>query len=672
MKRIVQLVLLLTFLLSLGLPAMAVETGDVSVSAWAAEEVQIAEDYDLLPASPLWEDYGAFEIQTVTDWRQPITRAQFVRFALSYVAAMNHCDEGVFQGLVRDYMAKKTEDGYFLEMPFTDDRTDEVALAYTLGLVEGRGNGIFDPNAHITREEAATLLFRSYAACGGTSEEAEAEPFADEEAIAGWAKEAVYALRKWDVLRGMGENRFDPKGDFTVQQCAVCFLRLYEQMPVSRLKGNTAPLFDREETIRSIVGKKTEVQRLEGPQATFLVTDFAAMHSTRSYYFVYPEGGARRITPAVYVWTQDYYIEDPAFSQDGRTLSYTITLDRNLFHQDNETELQILDYEMGIYHAEIDVETGVQTVTRTPLPERTRWTDVPEDAWYYDDAIYCVDSLGLILEPAKGVFAPEETITQAQLLEITAHVHSYLAGNGWSLPLRPENWGKAVITDEAGQELISFLAWERAGWRTWTGPMNKEPYHYTITATEEAVLAAFPALEDGGDGNCSATLDMGDKVVSGRLYGTLSSDLETGGPAFLFYPEELSGYKDAGIFEPGAPSSLFLAAQPGSEGQSRGIYYFAERDIFAQGALESPVEGWELAYFLYRLSQSEELPESVFLPIYEVSVPEGTDYGSYLEPLYRAGILPWGDENWSFNAYSPVTRAQFAVVLHRLLEPSAR
>ncbi len=674
-KTLPALLLLLALLLSPGLPAAAAEADETTVSPWAAEEVQRAEGFGLLPLSPLMEDYGALEARLVTDWRQPITRAQFVRFALSYAAAMNHCDEGSFRGLVRNLMAEKTENGYSLKMPFTDDATEDVALAYTLGLVEGRGGGIFDPNAPITRQEAAALLYRTYAVCGGTPEEDTAEPFADEGDIADWARVAVHSLRQRDVLRGMGENTFDPKGNFTVQQCAVSFLRLYELMPVSRLRGSAVPLFDREETIRGVVGKKEEVLRLEGPRATLLATDFSAMHATRNYFFIYPEGGARHIAPAVSTWYQDCYMEDPAFSQDGGTLSYTITLEWELTHWDEEAQLQIVDYEPGIYSAEMDVETGTQTVTRTPLEEKARWTDVPEDAWYYDDAVYCVDSLALISEPEKGVFAPEEPITQGRLLETTAHVYSYLAAgsdSGWGLPLRPEHWGEAVVTGENGEALAAFRAWEPTSWRAWTGPMNTDPYHYSIPAEEEAVLAAFPALADGGQGNCPATLDMGDKQLSGRLFGTLNGDLEAGGPAFLFYPEETGDYKDGGSQDPAAPTQLFLAAQPGGEGQSRGIYYFAERGIFASGALDAEVSGWELAYFLYRLSLSSELPESVFRPIHEITLPEDTPFGAYLLPLYRAGLLPWGEGSWEFDAYAPVTRAQFAAVLHRLLEPDAR
>jgi len=239
------------------------------------------------------------------------------------------------------------------------------------------------------------------------------------------------------------------------------------------------------------------------------------------------------------------------------------------------------------------------------------------------------------------------------------------------LPDRDETYfSEAVITDGEGRTLASFRAWEKTAWRTWTGPMNKDLWHYSITATEEEVLAVFPDLEDGGVDRCPATLDMGDKQVSGTLSGSLQGDFEDGRPAFLFYPAETSGYKDAGIFEPGAPTTRFLAARPGSY---RGRYYFAEKGIsFLSDGDESQVQAWELVSFLYRLSLTDELPEWVYAPVHDTAIPEGTPFRDYVTLLVRTGILPWGSPDWEFDAYAPVTRAQFAAVLHRLLEAEAR
>ena len=267
MKKILSLLLALCFLLGLlpGLVPGASAAGERTVSPWAAEEITRAEGYGLLDVGDLRADYAQWDSEEVTDWTQPITRAMFVRFALSYAAAMNHSDRSCFQNAVNRLISQRTEDGYFLVYPFSDDHSEEAAAAYALGIIQGRGGGVFDPDALITRQEAAAMLCRAYKACGGEATElGAAAPFADEEDISPWAAEAVHALRSRDVLRGMGDGTFEPQGNFTIQQCAVCFLRLYECMPVSFLKGNVTPVFTQEELI-STIQPDDRIRRWDGP-----------------------------------------------------------------------------------------------------------------------------------------------------------------------------------------------------------------------------------------------------------------------------------------------------------------------------------------------------------------------------------------------------------------------
>ena len=242
----------------------------------------------------------------------------------------------------------------------------------------------------------------------------------------------------------------------------------------------------------------------------------------------------------------------------------------------------------------------------------------------------------------------------------------------WGLPLRPADWGVASLRLGDGREFEAFRAWENTQWRTWAGPMNKEPWHYSIRITGSALTELFPELSEQSGVWVDAILDMGDKQVPGRLNATLSGDFEDGGPALLFYPWETSGYQDGGLLEPGAPTQLFLCAQPGDEASARGLYYFAEKSIWWETRPSETAAGWELAYFLYCLYELGALPEETFRPIYDVTLPEGAAYGRYLEPIYRAGILRLDDPDWVFDPSATVTRAQWAVVLYRLLEPTAR
>ena len=139
MKRVMSILLALCFLLGLlpGLVPGVSAAEERTVSPWAAEEIARAEGYGLLDVGDLRADYAAWSDE-VTDWTQPITRAMFLRFALSYAAVMNHSDRGCFQIAVNRLISRRTEDGYFLVDPFTDDHSEEAAAAYALGITQGR------------------------------------------------------------------------------------------------------------------------------------------------------------------------------------------------------------------------------------------------------------------------------------------------------------------------------------------------------------------------------------------------------------------------------------------------------------------------------------------------------------------------------------------------------
>ena len=673
MKKILSLLLALCFLLGLlpGLVPGASAAGERTVSPWAAEEITRAEGYGLLDVGDLRADYAQWDSEEVTDWTQPITRAMFVRFALSYAAAMNHSDRSCFQNAVNRLISQRTEDGYFLVYPFSDDHSEEAAAAYALGIIQGRGGGVFDPDALITRQEAAAMLCRAYKACGGEATElGAAAPFADEEDISPWAAEAVHALRSRDVLRGMGDGTFEPQGNFTIQQCAVCFLRLYECMPVSFLKGNVTPVFTQEQLI-STIQPDDRIRRWDGPLAVFISRSQGAVLGDTDFFLVYADGGIRYIEAGVPKENYAWPIENVAFSEDGKTLTYNVTLEEDQYSIYAETA-DVLIAKAGYYTVTIDVLSGSQTVDHVPLePREGRWDDVPADAWYLPAAEYCAD-WGLIADAEKRRFDPEGEITVAQMVETAAHVYSYLTTGDWLLPLRPADWGNAVFRLEDGREIDGFRAWERKQWRTWSGPMNKDGWHYSIRSTRDELTGLFPALSEESPVWLDATLDMGDKQVSGRLEATLEGDFEEGGPALLFYPAETSGYQGADLLEPGYPTQLFLCAQPGNEGSCRGLYYMAEKGIYYETGPYRTAYAWELAHLLDSLRQFGALPEETFRPIYDVTLPEGTPYGPYLVPLYRAGILLPDDPDWAFDPEASVSRAQWAVILYRLLEPSAR
>lgn len=121
-----------------------------------------------------------------------------------------------------------------VNMPFTDVASDTyyydaVAWASANGIIEGIGGGLFDPDADVTREQMAAILFRylefiehEYVVT------AEYRIFADEDEISNYAKNAVQILNKLGIINGKSGNAIDPKGSATRAEVAAMLHRLLE------------------------------------------------------------------------------------------------------------------------------------------------------------------------------------------------------------------------------------------------------------------------------------------------------------------------------------------------------------------------------------------------------------------------------------------------------------
>ena len=132
--------------------------------------------------------------------------------------------------------------------------------AFVLGIVNGRGDGTFGPEDPITRQEAAAMLarvYKIYAEADSTmvlDDPYLSLAFSDPDDISPWARPAVALLARAQVMEGIGEKRFAPNDFCTREQCFCTFVRLFQNMPVSRAKGNVAPFASLEEDILATHG----------------------------------------------------------------------------------------------------------------------------------------------------------------------------------------------------------------------------------------------------------------------------------------------------------------------------------------------------------------------------------------------------------------------------------
>lgn len=100
-----------------------------------------------------------------------------------------------------------------------DYYTDAVNWAAENDVVSGYDNGTFGVHDPISRQDAATILWRYEGEPTASSAD-----FADENAIADYVSAAVDWARANGIINGKGENSFDPRGETTRAEMATILM----------------------------------------------------------------------------------------------------------------------------------------------------------------------------------------------------------------------------------------------------------------------------------------------------------------------------------------------------------------------------------------------------------------------------------------------------------------
>lgn len=344
-------------------------------SEWARGDVERAEALGLADReSYLWPE----------DYREPITRFEFQRVAMAFVALQANCDYNSLLKLTKTYLAEKDETGAVLS-PFSDGLSwAGLSEAYYLGVVKGRGDGTFDPEGLISRQEAAVMLLRAYEAYSGEAPEgAPAPAYSDFDTVDAWAGNAVATLSQWGVMKGVEDGSFSPQDIYTTEQCLVTFLRLYELAPRSRARGNVAPLFSYDQCMEMMEGEHRDTLqngygwaltlRADGPRATFLRADLTGWggRSASYTYFVYQEGGMKTVDLGLHRiqsgLTEKDTISNCSFDETGGGFRCTITFPTDVAYGNLEQEEPVVSVKQGHYFTTIDIDTLEYSHVWSPL-----------------------------------------------------------------------------------------------------------------------------------------------------------------------------------------------------------------------------------------------------------------------------------------------------------------
>ena len=109
----------------------------------------------------------------------------------------------------------------FTDVPAGQWYTDAVTWAAEQGIVTGTGNGLFDPNGNITREQLAVMLYR-YA--GGAAAGADLSAYPDASSVSSWAVEAMGWAVSNGILSGNEAGQLSPGGAATRAEVAQMLL----------------------------------------------------------------------------------------------------------------------------------------------------------------------------------------------------------------------------------------------------------------------------------------------------------------------------------------------------------------------------------------------------------------------------------------------------------------
>ncbi|NLZ52178.1 MAG: dockerin type 1 [Thermoanaerobacteraceae bacterium] len=183
------------------------------VSQWAVEDIEKAISLKLIP--PLMQK----------NYRENINRADFCKLAVNLLVQKT--------GKTLEELLKENPASIQYNT-FTDTADEEILAANALGIVNGVGNGRFNPNGMISRQEAAVMLMRTAVVLGITETDELPEVFADREAFADWAKDAITFVSSLKdkssnkkIMGGVGNGNFAPLGSYTREQAVVTMLRLF-------------------------------------------------------------------------------------------------------------------------------------------------------------------------------------------------------------------------------------------------------------------------------------------------------------------------------------------------------------------------------------------------------------------------------------------------------------
>ncbi|MHC1724294.1 MAG: S-layer homology domain-containing protein [Aminipila sp.] len=128
--------------------------------------------------------------------------------------------------LVKTLGLKASFDSIFSDVQKEDYYYEAIGTAKSLGIVDGVGNGKFNPKGNISREEMTAMCARALELQGKINLSADLSQFDDESSISPYAVESMAKVVGLGLIKGEGET-LNPSGNSTRAETAVLMYRMY-------------------------------------------------------------------------------------------------------------------------------------------------------------------------------------------------------------------------------------------------------------------------------------------------------------------------------------------------------------------------------------------------------------------------------------------------------------
>ena len=116
----------------------------------------------------------------------------------------------------------------FTDVPSTHPYYTAINAGYVLGIAQGVGNGQFNPDALITRQDACTLLYRVFSTLGlsmSTGTASDLNSFGDGASVASYAVDGVAGMVKSGIIVGDQNGNFNPVANLTRGEASIILHR---------------------------------------------------------------------------------------------------------------------------------------------------------------------------------------------------------------------------------------------------------------------------------------------------------------------------------------------------------------------------------------------------------------------------------------------------------------